>query len=81
MGKEDDKKQGRQDDGFNTLFLSMLWGAFGTGFFIYGKKQSRFMFAICGILLCTLPIFIESTMVVLVAGLILIVLPFKFGDF
>lgn len=81
MGKEDEKKQGQQDDGFNTLFLSMLWGAFGTGFFIYGKKQSRFMFAICGILLCTLPIFIESTMVVLVAGLILIVLPFKFGDF
>lgn len=81
MGKEDDKKQGRQDDGFNTLFLSMLWGAFGTGFFIYGKKQSRFMFAICGIVLCVFPFFVESALYSLIIGVIFIVLPFKITDF
>ena len=33
----------------NTLFASLIWGSVGTGYFIYGKKQSALIPAIGGI--------------------------------
>ncbi|MDN5280400.1 MAG: hypothetical protein PWR01_4365 [Clostridiales bacterium] len=66
-----------QDDGSTGLILSMIWGAFGAGYFIFGKKQSRAVFLLCGIGLCVFPYFIPSAFVSFVVGLILCLLPFK----
>jgi len=33
----------------NTLFASVIWGALGSGYFIYGKKQGKLIPAIGGI--------------------------------
>ncbi|HLY12121.1 MAG TPA: hypothetical protein VKW04_22660 [Planctomycetota bacterium] len=43
-----------------SLFLSLAIGTVGTGFFIYGKKQSRPPQLIGGILLALYPYFISN---------------------
>jgi hypothetical protein len=43
-----------------TLFASLIWGAIGSGFFIYGKKQSAFIPMIAGIALIGISYFIAS---------------------
>lgn len=69
-------KSGGGWDG-TSLVLSMIWGAFGTGYFIYGKKMSSAAFLFCGIGLCVFPMFVSDTTVSLVMGIILTVVPFK----
>lgn len=60
-----------------SLMLSLIWGAFGAGYFIYGKKASRVMFLICGIVLCVFPIFVSNDLWSLIIGLAMTILPFK----
>lgn len=78
-GDEEKKQAKKEDDGFSSLFLSMIWGAVGTGFFIFGKKQSRAVFLLCGILLCVFPFFVPDALASTIIGLILCVAPFKIG--
>jgi hypothetical protein len=79
LGKRNpiDKESDENNDSTNTLILSMIWGSIGVGFFIYGKKQARAVFLLCGILLCIVPYFISSALVSLILGSILFFLPFK----
>ena len=60
-----------------SLFLSMIWGAFGGGYFIYGKKVSSAAFMFCGIGLCVFPMFVSNTTTSLVLGILMTVIPFK----
>ncbi len=60
----------------NTIILSMLWGAFGAGFFIFGKKQSRATFLVCGIALCAFPLFVSGFYLSLLLGISMLTLPF-----
>lgn len=76
-GKEKSKPAPKNDDGFTELFLSMLWGTIGFGFFVYGKKQSAASFLLCGILLCVFPFFVKDALASLVIGLVLFIVPFK----
>lgn len=71
------QKKADEDDGFAGMFLSMLWGSIGAGFFIYGKKQAHALFLLCGIALCVFPFFVSDVLASAVAGLILCVAPFK----
>lgn len=79
MGQETKPSQTKVDDGWGmtSMMLSMIWGSIGTGYFLYGKKQSRFMFLICGIGLCVFPIFISNDMLSLALGLGMTIAPFK----
>lgn len=43
-----------------TLFASLIWGSIGTGFAIYGKKQSSFIPMIGGLALIAISYFINS---------------------
>ena len=62
---------------FSTnLFLSMLFGSVGFGYFIYGKKQSRFIPLLVGLALCGYPYFVSNIYVMLLIGVVLIALPF-----
>jgi len=67
------------DDGWDgtSLFLGMIWGAVGSGYFIYGKKAGRAVFLICGIGLVLLPMFVSSVVYNAVIGIALSAIPFK----
>jgi hypothetical protein len=60
-----------------SLMLGMIWGAIGTGFFIYGKKQSKALFLICGIALFLVPYFVGNVLANTILGLVLTIVPFK----
>ncbi|NLF97955.1 MAG: hypothetical protein GX569_14580 [Candidatus Riflebacteria bacterium] len=67
------------DDGWDgtSLFLGIIWGAVGSGYFIYGKKAARAGFLLCGIGLVLLPMFVSSVIYNAVIGIALSVIPFK----
>jgi hypothetical protein len=48
------------DTSFGSLFLPMVIGAVGAGFFIYGKKQGRLPQMVGGLALCVYPYFIPN---------------------
>lgn len=58
------------------LFWGMLFGAIGSGYFIYGKKQQRMVPLVIGILLCVFPYFIANIYLMLFVGFILTVIPY-----
>ncbi|HSQ82035.1 MAG TPA: hypothetical protein VLU54_13050 [Casimicrobiaceae bacterium] len=51
-------------------------GAFGTAYFIYGKRQARFVPLIAGMLLCVYPYFVDSVLWLAVVGIALLAAPF-----
>jgi hypothetical protein len=58
---------------------SLLWGAVfaavGLAYFVYGKKQQKFVPLFCGIGLITFPYFMSNTDLLVVVGLVLSVIP------
>lgn len=79
LGEKTNFSSEKDTGGYDTtsLVLSMLWGAIGAGYFIYGKKQSRLVFLLCGIVLCVFPIFVSGSTVSLILGLAMTIAPFK----
>lgn len=57
------------------LFLGLLFGAVGTGYLIYGKRQYSAAYAITGALLIVYPYFVSSVAAVLLIGAALIAAP------
>ncbi|MFA6012059.1 MAG: hypothetical protein WC799_18855 [Desulfobacteraceae bacterium] len=60
------------------LFLGLIFGSVGMGFFVYGKKQGKMIALISGISLCVIPYVVSNTIVLTVLGLLLVGLPFVF---
>ena len=63
-----------------ALFIGLMTGVVGTAYFVYGKKQARFMPMICGAMLCVYPWFVTSVLWLSIVGLALMAAPF-FIDF
>ncbi len=61
-----------------SLFLGLFFGSVGMGYFVYGKKQGRWMALIAGITLCVIPYALSSPILLTVAGLVVAALPFVF---
>ncbi len=59
-----------------TLFLGLLLGSAGFGFFLYGKKQKKFITMLIGIVLSILPYFGLNLVVTLLIGVVLCIAPF-----
>ncbi len=76
-GQATPASESKDDSSGTSLFLTMIWGALGTGYFIYGKKQSRFTFLICGVGLMVFPFFISDLTATIVLGLVMTLAPFK----
>ena len=57
------------------LFLGVIFGSIGLGYFMYGKKQIITVPLACGLILIIYPYFIESTALLSVVGVILSLLP------
>ena len=60
----------------NSLWVGVVAGAIGMGYFIYGKRQTKYVPMIAGMLLCVYPYFVESLLALSVIGLLLVVAPF-----
>jgi hypothetical protein len=54
------------------LFASLIWGAIGTGFFIYGWKQKAVVPLVGGLLLSALSYFISSALFLSLAGILIL---------
>jgi hypothetical protein len=63
-------------EGAGELFWGMVFGAFGVGYFIYGRKQARLVPLFCGIALVVFPYFVSGTWLTLLVGAMLLAAPF-----
>lgn len=60
----------------SMLIWSMLFGAVGLGFFVYGKKQKAVVPLFTGIALMIFPYFISDVLILVIAGAVLVALPY-----
>lgn len=61
-----------------TFIVYVVFGAFGMGYFVYGKRQSKFVPMLCGAGLMVYPYFVSNAILLVVAGVILLGLPYFF---
>lgn len=61
------------------LVFSVIFGAIGSGYFIYGKKQGHLSALLCGMALCVYPWFVTGTFLMVAIGILLMVAPFLIG--
>ncbi len=61
-----------------VLLWGVVFGSLGLAYFVYGKKQQRFVPLLCGIALMAFPYFISNTIVLVVIGLVLSLVPYFF---
>lgn len=59
-----------------ALFIGLMAGVVGAAYFVYGKKQAKFMPMLCGALLCVYPWFVESVLWLTIVGVALAAVPF-----
>jgi hypothetical protein len=60
----------------NALVVGILAGAFGMAYFVYGRRQSRVVPVVCGVMLCVYPWFIENPYALYGIGAALVAAPF-----
>ncbi|MEQ1793257.1 MAG: hypothetical protein ABL970_03615 [Nitrospira sp.] len=59
-----------------VLIWGLLFGAIGTGFFIYGKKQKSIVPLYVGIALCVFPYFVTNVYALVLIGVVLMAVPY-----
>ena len=57
------------------LLWSLLFGAFGFAYFMYGRKQKAVVPLFCGLALMIFPYFVANTIILFVVGAVLIGAP------
>lgn len=60
----------------STLLIGILASAFGLAYFTYGKRQTKLVPMVAGVLLCIYPYFIDSVMWLSIVGVLLLAAPF-----
>jgi hypothetical protein len=63
-----------------SLIISMIFSTIGTGFFIYGRKQGKFVPLMVGIVLGVYPYFVPDITLMILVGLVLAFIPYLFRD-
>ncbi len=59
-----------------VLMWSMLFGAIGVGFVIYGRKQKAIVPLCVGIALCVFPYFVANVYVLVLIGAVVMMIPY-----
>jgi hypothetical protein len=59
-----------------ALFIGMIAGAIGTGYFIYGKKQQKLVPMLAGVMLGVYPFFTSNPILLILIGAGLMAAPF-----
>jgi len=60
------------------LLWGVVFGSIGLAYFVYGKKQQRFVPLLCGIALMVYPYFISNTVLLVAVGLMISAVPYFF---
>ncbi len=60
----------------SNLFFGIVAGAIGMAYLLYGRRQTKLVPVIAGILLCIYPYFIQSWLWLSVVGALLLAAPF-----
>ncbi|MDB6063016.1 MAG: hypothetical protein JWM78_3119 [Verrucomicrobiaceae bacterium] len=60
----------------HSLFIGLIAGAFGTAYFVYGKRQGKGSTMLAGAALCIYPYFIDNLLWQCVVGALLLAAPF-----
>lgn len=60
----------------SQLIWGMLFGAIGLGFFVYGKRQKAVVPLVTGIALFIFPYFVPNVYMLVLAGALLVALPY-----
>jgi len=63
-------------DMMGNLFFGLVAGAVGLAYITYGKRQSKFVPLVAGVLLCAYPYFVDSGLWLAIIGALLVVAPF-----
>ncbi|GAA0760946.1 hypothetical protein GCM10009107_44100 [Ideonella azotifigens] len=58
------------------MLLSVLFGAIGSGYFLYGRKQQAVVPLLCGLVLIVMPYFIPNAALLVVAGVAVSAIPY-----
>ena len=66
---------------YTYLFLSLIFGSIGCGYFIYGKKQGKPMALVAGLLLMGCPYFLPSVLSMVIVSCLFMVFPFVVSRF
>ena len=59
------------------LFFGLIFGSVGLGFFVYGKQQKAAVPLVCGLALMVFPYFVSNSVVLVVLGVALIMIPYS----
>jgi hypothetical protein len=59
-----------------SLMIGVFTGAIGVGYFMYGKRQAKFVPLLAGMMLCVYPYFVDGVVWLLVVGAALMAAPF-----
>ena len=60
----------------SSLIWGMLFGAIGTGFFIYGKRQKAAVPLFAGVALFVVPYIVSNVYILVAVGVVLVALPY-----
>ena len=60
----------------SSLFLGVLFGSVGLGFFIYGRKKRTIVPLLCGLALMVVPYFIPNALLLFAVGAVLVAVPY-----
>ena len=63
-------------DSSASLLWGLVFGSIGMGYFVYGKKQGRFIALASGCALMLFPYFVTSWYLLVLIGVVLMALPF-----
>ncbi|MGI2170822.1 hypothetical protein ACROAE_11635 [Shewanella sp. MF05960] len=58
------------------MMWSVLFGAIGMGYFVYGKRQRAIVPLCVGMTLCVYPYFVASVTSLLIIGVVLVAIPY-----
>lgn len=59
------------------LLQNVWWSTIGLGYFVYGKRQDRYMAMACGAALMGYPYFVESNLWMFIIGATLSFIPWR----
>lgn len=63
-----------------TLVWGVVFGAIGSGYFLYGRKQTALVPLLCGLALMGFPYFVDDQVMLVAIGLVLCAVPFVIRD-
>jgi hypothetical protein len=63
-------------DDMGFILWAILFGAVGTGYIVYGKKQQHAVALLSGVMLCVFPYLVTNPVGFFLLGILFIMLPF-----